>query len=94
MEMPKVKMCEVTDCAYNIEKACHTAAITIGDEATPRCDTFCHSTMHGGEASCCAKVGACKVATCTHNSALECQASEISVGYQQNEPMCMTFMAR
>ena len=94
MEMPKVKICNVTDCAYNIENACHTPAITIGNEATPRCDTFCHSAMHGGDASCCATVGACKVASCTHNSALECQATEISVGYKENEPMCTTFKAR
>ena len=94
MNVSKVSKCEVTDCAYNTEHGCHTPAITVGDEANPRCDTFCKSTMHGGEMSCHATVGACKVAACSHNSELECQAPQICVDYQGQEPMCTTFKAR
>jgi hypothetical protein len=94
MKVAQVQKCDVTDCAYNIDNACHTPAITIGDAAMPRCDTFCQSAMHGGDVGCMAGVGACKVERCAYNESLECQASGISVGYQSDEPMCMTFKAR
>ncbi|MBE0536302.1 MAG: DUF1540 domain-containing protein [Phycisphaerae bacterium] len=94
MEVALVQKCDVTDCAYNIDRACHTPAITIGDETQPRCDTFCNSASHGGDPQLTATVGACKVEKCTYNKSLECQASDISVGYKSDEPMCMTFKAR
>jgi len=94
MELAQVQKCNVTDCAYNVDNACCTPAITVGDETTPRCDTFCHSASHGGEPGLTAKVGACKVAQCIYNESLECQASGISVGYQSDEPMCTTYKAR
>ncbi len=90
----QVQRCDVTDCAYNIDNSCHTPAITVGDETTPRCDTFCHSSTHGGDPSRTATVGACKVEQCAYNQSLECQAQSISVGYQSDEPMCTTYKAR
>ena len=50
MEMPKVRKCEVADCAYNMDSTCHAMAITVGDGMRPRCDTFCQSVMKGGDA--------------------------------------------
>jgi len=94
MNISKVTKCDVAECAYNTEHGCHTPAITIGDASNPRCDTFCKSMVHGGETKCHATVGACKVAACSHNTELECQAPEISVGYQQKDPVCMTFKSR
>jgi len=91
MEMPKVKKCEVNDCAYNQDNNCHTAAITVGDSASPRCDTFCKSSMKGGKADVVAGVGACKVSSCKYNNNLECGAPGISVGYKKKEPDCLTF---
>ena len=94
MEMPRVSKCEVTDCAYNVDKLCHAIAITIGDTVHPMCDTFCKSMTKGGDVSCIASVGACKVSMCSYNTDLECQASEISVGYKGSEPDCLAFHAR
>lgn len=94
MEMPKVMKCEVSDCAYNTDGCCHAMAITIGDPARPRCDTFCESAVKGGDVTCIAGVGACKIFSCRYNSELECSAPAISVGYKEQEPDCLTFQSR
>ena len=91
MEMPKVVRCEVNDCAYNTDNCCHALAITVGDDVHPRCDTFCHSMMKGGERGVVAGVGACKVYSCAYNSDLECSSPEICVGYKSQEADCLTF---
>ena len=93
MEKAKVTECEVTDCAYNMDKTCHAMAITIGDTVKPRCDTFCMSSKKGGEEGYVASVGACKVSVCAYNIALECNSPAICVGYQEGEPDCLTFKA-
>jgi len=94
MEMSMVMKCEVDDCAYNMDNCCHTIAITIGDSMHPRCDTFCQSTMKGGDISKTAGVGACKVLSCKYNTRFECQAPGISVGYYGQDPDCLTFESR
>jgi hypothetical protein len=94
MEMPKVVRCDVNDCAYNTNNCCHALAITVGDEAHPRCDTFCHSMMKGGDSGAIAGVGACKVYECSYNSGLECNSPEICVGYKGQEADCLTFKSR
>ena len=91
MEMSKVMKCEVTDCAYNMDSCCRTMAITIGDGVHATCDTFCHFGIKGGNADCMAGVGACKIAPCMYNNNLECAAPGISIGYQGQEPDCLTF---
>lgn len=94
MKMPEVMRCEVSDCVYNMDNRCHTPAITIGDGRNPRCDTFCHSTVKGGDASDMAGVGACKVSGCKYNNKFECHAPKISVGYRDQEPDCLTFQSK
>lgn len=94
MKMTKVMKCNVKDCAYNMDDCCHTIAITVGDGNNPMCDTFCQSTMKGGDSSSLAGVGACKVSACKHNTKLECQAPEITVGYCGQEPDCLTFESK
>lgn len=91
MKMPKVTACDITQCAYNLERKCHALAITVGDGAHPQCDTFCPSSTKGGDAKAIAGVGACKVSQCQHNKNLECQAQGIQIGYMQNEVDCLTF---
>lgn len=91
MQMPKVRECGVSDCAYNTHKQCHALAITVGDGMVPHCDTYCNMSPKGGDKSATASVGACKVPSCSHNKSLECQASEICVGYMHNDVECMTF---
>lgn len=92
--MVKVKQCDVSECAYNVDNQCHTIAVTIGDDDHPMCDTFCPSQSKGGQKNMIAGVGACKVSSCRHNDSLECRASSISVGRQSEEADCLTFKHR
>src|SRR5689334_12023902 len=72
-QMTRITECEVTDCAYNKHKSCHTLAITIGGpEICPQCDTYVTSDQAAGILDMKAGVGACKVSTCTFNESLEC----------------------
>ena len=90
VEMPCIRTCSMTECAYNHDQSCHARAITIGDGTHPGCDTFFKCGSHCG-ANHMAGVGACKVACCKHNTDLECQASEIMVGMDQRGAVCSTF---
>jgi len=94
MEMTMVRECDATECSYNSDNMCRALAITIGDETHPKCDTFCRSSVKGGDSENMAGVGACKVSSCTHNSSLECQCPEIEVGYQGNEIDCLNFTSQ
>jgi len=94
MEMAKVIKCEVADCVYNMDNCCRTMAVTIGDGNNPMCDTFCHSTIKGGDSASLAGVGACKVSACKYNQKFECQSPGISVGYCEQEPDCLTFESK
>ena len=94
MEMTKVMKCEVNDCVYNMDDCCHTTAVTVGDGNTPKCDTFCHSTVKGGDARDLAGVGACKISACRYNKKFECWAPGITVGYCELEPNCLTFKSK
>ncbi|MBT1072444.1 DUF1540 domain-containing protein [Pelotalea chapellei] len=95
MEMTRINSCEVTDCAYNKHKSCHTLAITVGGPMEgPHCDTFFTTSMEGGIPDTRGGVGACKMANCAHNEALECRADSITVGWQQKNPDCKTFQRK
>lgn len=94
LEMPAVQTCDVRECVYNVEAACHARAITIGDGVHPGCDTFLKGSAghtHRGQK---AGVGACKVTGCRHNDDFECTADSIGVGMAQGSVNCMTFDAR
>jgi len=93
MQMPNVKKCDVSECAYNKNDQCHALAITVGDETHPQCDTFCFSQSKGGDPAGMAGVGACKVSSCAFNQSLECQAKGIDVGYNEDKIDCLTFKA-
>jgi hypothetical protein len=93
LQLVKVLDCEVTDCAYNANKGCHTAAITVGSDH-PACDTFLKAPQKGGAMDTTGGVGACKVDTCTYNSALECTASGIHVRVHGGHADCATFSHR
>lgn len=94
MRMPKVRECSVSECAYNKDQKCHAIAITVGDSVHPECDTFCPSSIKGGDMGCLAGVGACKVSVCMHNSNLECQAQDVCIGKRGNEIDCLTYSHR
>ena len=87
--MPKIKQCNVQDCFYNKNNMCHAEAITIGS-IEPKCDTYAHSTQHGGPSQM-GHVGACHVKDCRHNKEMACTAEGIEVGYHGKEPDCESF---
>lgn len=95
VEMPIVKGCEVAQCVYNTDTACHAKAITIGDTVQPGCDTyFISQSSHAKSLQQKAGVGACKMFDCKFNDDFECAASEIMVGLQKNSAKCMTYSLR
>ncbi len=94
VEMPPVAKCLVAECAYNIDKACHARAITVGDGNHPDCDTYIGSAGHIKGSQMKAGVGACKITLCAHNNDLECTAESINVGYQGTMVHCLTFHPR
>jgi hypothetical protein len=92
LQVPPVKTCEATSCAYNEEKKCHAFAITVGDGTTPHCDTFINpSPEHGGDPAMIAKVGACKVSGCKHNQDLMCHAGAVLIGMIGQSVECKTY---
>lgn len=94
VDMPVVAECDATDCAYNVNSACHARAITIGDGVSPGCDTYFSSGGHAREAKRIAGVGACKVTGCSYNQDFECTTENISVGSQGGLVHCLTFTRR
>lgn len=94
IEMSVVSECAAAECAYNINKACHALAITIGDGIHPGCDTFFNGSGQVKEVGQAAGIGACKTTICKFNDGLECRTDSIRVGHVQNKVNCMTFSAR
>ncbi len=93
VEMPEVRDCSATSCAYNTNKACHARAITVGASATPGCATFFEMTApsHVSNVQRQAGVGACKVSGCQFNKDLECMADGIQVGVSPQGVHCLTY---
>jgi len=94
IDMPVVAECEVGDCVYNQNQACHARAITIGDMVNPQCDTFLKTSVRARAIQQVAGVGACKVVGCSHNHDFECIAANIHVGFAGDRVDCLTFNAR
>lgn len=94
IEMPMIKRCDVSECSYNLDAACHAKAITIGDGVSPGCDTFMSAGSHVRSRQITAGVGACKVDGCSHNADLECAAESINVSQDSGKVLCMTYMPR
>lgn len=89
-KMPKIIDCQAINCVYNINKKCHTPAITVGDDE-PCCDTFYTSRNKGGFTDVNGGVGACKVTECEYNDSFECSASGIHVAIKKDHADCVTF---
>ena len=94
MKMAPITDCEVQECSYNMNKRCHTLAITIGDSGCPCCDTFIKAPKKGGDADTIGGVGACRSESCMHNESLECTASGIMVDMHSGHADCRTFAMR
>lgn len=92
IDMPMIKSCEVSECAYNLNSACHAKAITIGDGVTPGCDTYMKASGHVRNSGIKAGVGACKVGGCSFNADFECSADSIHVSHEGGKVLCMTYM--
>lgn len=93
MDMPPVKTCDATECAFNRSSECHAHAITIGDPAAAQCDTFFMRPAKGGDTTIIAGVGACKITDCEYNQDLNCTASAIEVGHDGKRIVCLTCTA-
>jgi hypothetical protein len=90
MKMPMILDCNMNECAYNINEACHAMAITVGG-AAPTCDTFVRKSHKGGVLDTTGSVGACKEDKCKFNDSLECTASGIHVSIHADHAECDTF---
>ncbi len=90
VNMSRVTECRATECAYNVNSACHAIAITVGDGITPMCDTFFKTDFRKSLKGT-AGVGACKVTDCRHNLDFECGATSIRVGSMGETGACLTF---
>ncbi len=93
MELPEVRVCAITECAYNRDHQCCARAITVGDNADANCDTF-FSAQHHTQSHAAAGVGACKIYDCIHNDDYECQAPSIAVDRVLGRAHCVTFSHR
>jgi hypothetical protein len=93
-KMPSVSECEMIECAYNQQRACHAMAITVGDDVCPMCDTFLDSDSKGGVSNETGGVGACKESDCQFNDALECSAPSIKVSGHSGHADCSTYKRR
>jgi hypothetical protein len=96
IEMSSVETCDATRCAYNVNRACHARAITVGGGTHPACDTFIPADHGEHVASEMARggVGACKVDGCKHNHNLECAAPSIVVTHHWRHADCRTYEKR
>jgi hypothetical protein len=94
IQTPKVLDCEVIECSYNVNKACHAVAITVGDQGHPMCDTFFKTSQKGGAMDITGSVGACKESDCKFNKSLECSASGIHVANHMDHADCSTYARR
>ena len=94
IDMPSVEECDAIGCAYNVDRACHARAITVGHGVHPGCDTYVSLGSHVHDDEGAAGVGACKVAVCRHNDNLECNASSIRVVVHGDAGECGTFEKR
>lgn len=93
MKISPVVDCSAVGCIYNVNKQCHTPAITVGSpEAT--CDTFMNGQQKAGEMDVTGGVGACRKSDCMYNESLECHANGIHVMVHQEHADCITFSAK
>jgi len=90
MDIPLIKQCSMEECVFNDKKKCRTRAITVGDGASPQCDTFFVARKHTKQSTK-AGVGACKVISCRFNQDYGCLAENIIVGHVRSLAKCETF---
>lgn len=62
MEMSQIKVCNMSQCAYNMNALCHTLAITVGPHA--ECNTYNHGNSKGGFREIEGGIGACLASYC------------------------------
>lgn len=94
VEMPPVSSCNAAACAYNVDRQCHAKAVTIGNSASPSCDTFFDSGKHTINETGRAGVGACKTADCIANEDYECSAEGVTIGLVNGNVRCLTYRKR
>lgn len=94
VDMPPIRSCDASQCAFNAGDMCHARAITVGDGETPHCDTYFRHDPHVRDVHRTAGVGACKVSQCVYNDDYECIADAVDVGSRNGEVYCLSFRAK
>ena len=89
MNMVSISKCNMSTCAYNMDGACHTLAITVGPHA--ECNTYVHASSRGGFPKVKGGIGACTASNCKFNNKLECQAPQVDVAVDEKHADCQTF---
>ena len=92
MNMVSISKGNMPTCAYNMDGACHTLAITVGPHA--ECNTYVHASSRGGFPEVTGGIGACTASSCKFNKLLECQASKVDVAVDAKHADCQTFQAK
>jgi len=82
-----MEMTQIGNC--NMDRLCHTLAITVGPHAL--CDTYIHGSSKGGFSDANGGIGSCLAADCKFNEQLECRAPEIDVSSHDKHADCETF---
>lgn len=90
--MPVVTSCEVTDCFFNSQRACHAPAINVGSDH-PKCDAFVPSARHIARPDP-GLVGACHIEECRFNTEMTCSAAGIVVLGHSGHADCGTYQHR
>lgn len=92
METAQIKMCDMSNCAYNTDDMCHTIGINVGAHA--ECNTYNHGSSKGGFPDTRTGVGSCFASDCRFNGLLECKVTNISVANHGRHADCKTFQPR
>jgi len=92
MNMVSISKCNMSTCAYNVDGACHTLAITVGPHA--ECNIYVHASSGGGFPEVKGGIGACTASGCKFNDKLECQASKVDVAVDAKHADCKTFQVK
>jgi hypothetical protein len=93
IKLPKITLCEMEECAYNIDKKCRAIAITIGGPE-PECITIEKKLKEGGLDTVNGGVGACKARDCCFNRDLICIAKAIKIEKRDNKGYCKSYQLK
>jgi hypothetical protein len=93
-DLPNVKSCTATDCAFNDCWSCRSPFIVVGDHEKPACNTYKKSDFPADDIDTVAEVKACNMFMCLRNRDLMCIAYHIKVRVRDGVPLCHSYKNR